>query len=1173
MPEPTILEYRGITADLEAKLLSLKKSIESLNSQTDVPHELKINVEDALNRLSLLNTRVNVVEQSTRTLSNVKFSQGFKNEIDQEIAQINRAQSSINSSFRNIAANAIASNAQVGSSAKNAANQVTSNYASIYSSTTRVISGLTSLQSIVRLVVFSRIIRELKDFGTQSVETSVELQALHNSFVAIIGDANEADSTLDRLRNTADTFGKKFLDVTENYLRFRIASESAGLSTKANDAIFNSLIITSTALNQSTSQLNRTFTAFEQILSKGVLSAEEVRRQLGNALPGAFSIVARAVGVSNAELEKLLRSGSLLSAEVAPKIAQELLKTFGPAAIANVGSARAEFGRFSNDVLDLKKAIGDGLLPVVVEVTRELSSLVENTNLSEVTEDIGDIAQKTKIVVDLLISLATINPSKLIGATLEAGAAQVDSVQKVLTDTIANITGLFSESAAQGVQKYYQEHKSRIGELVEGIKIWIGATKEGGDVAVEYNTKAAKAVEEIQKQLQILQDKGGANLEGFNQDLDKSRGKIGQLAKSLNEVEDGLTEIENKAAKTWTKDFNSMVQYATRLEQIKLDAKEAGVFSGELATQIGALEARFGPAAVSAGLLNAQLKELGVKSADSINVAIESLNGYIGTFKDGSSVTQEQADLIVKSIKDILESIRELPPGQREAFKDLENSLESVQNKYTKFTTEAAKEAEKLRKETSKAFKGLADELKDIFEDLKQSISGQDENVDNIKELKREFDELQKRFNEGGLPLEDLNRYNELTGIIAEKQRNAGDAIREVFDSTSREVSKSIEDLILKNDKLIEGVARLSPTAQQAFISLVQNFSDLSKTTEISTLDLEDFGTRLGQIFEQSGVKLDGFIASLSQTATLSEKIKAQIADAQAQIESKHTDSEGNKKQQSQEIDISPTVNSVDRIKESVNSLSDIWVVEGNHWKELNVQSDDASKSIDQLRQEYDELRNSIGNGTLGLGELQTAVKRQGEILAEVNSRQDEYVVGSEEFNQSQKDVRESVEGSGSALVDLANATEQARKGMEPITDQSRILKNTTDALSDSIQISSDKNEEMAAAFDRNKDAIAGLKERQDDYILSVNTTGTTYDEATGKAKEFGDQVTDTADVLKNTAPTMEDSLKGVGTEAGKVETILGRVKALIIDCQKETKTWKEIIDGTNEGLETPTEV
>ena len=64
--------------------------------------------------------------------------------------------------------------------------------------------------------------------------------------------------------------------------------------------------------------------ALEQIVSKGTVSAEELRGQLGERLPGAFQIASRAMGVTTQELGEMLQRGEVLVEDLLPKLAKEL---------------------------------------------------------------------------------------------------------------------------------------------------------------------------------------------------------------------------------------------------------------------------------------------------------------------------------------------------------------------------------------------------------------------------------------------------------------------------------------------------------------------------------------------------------------------------------------------------------------------------------------------------------------------------------------------------------------------------------------------------------------------------------------------------------------------------------------------------------------------------------
>lgn len=64
------------------------------------------------------------------------------------------------------------------------------------------------------------------------------------------------------------------------------------------------------------------FLALGQMISKGKVQAEELRGQLGERLPGAFQLAAKAMNMTTAELDKFMADGKLTAEELLPKLAK-----------------------------------------------------------------------------------------------------------------------------------------------------------------------------------------------------------------------------------------------------------------------------------------------------------------------------------------------------------------------------------------------------------------------------------------------------------------------------------------------------------------------------------------------------------------------------------------------------------------------------------------------------------------------------------------------------------------------------------------------------------------------------------------------------------------------------------------------------------------------------------
>ena len=65
--------------------------------------------------------------------------------------------------------------------------------------------------------------------------------------------------------------------------------------------IYDALLQTSTVMHIQPHQFKLVSLAVEQMASKGTVTMEELRRQLGEHIPGAFGVAARAMGKTEKE--------------------------------------------------------------------------------------------------------------------------------------------------------------------------------------------------------------------------------------------------------------------------------------------------------------------------------------------------------------------------------------------------------------------------------------------------------------------------------------------------------------------------------------------------------------------------------------------------------------------------------------------------------------------------------------------------------------------------------------------------------------------------------------------------------------------------------------------------------------------------------------------------------
>jgi tape measure domain-containing protein len=152
-------------------------------------------------------------------------------------------------------------------------------------------------------------------------------------------------SNLEFVQNLSQKYGQNLLALTDSYAKFTGASYKTGLSLEKQQKIFESLVRAAAYYHLSADQTRDMMNAINQMMSKGKVAAEELRRQLGNNLPGAFNLMAAAIGVSTAELDKMMKDGKVISAEVLPQFATMLDKV---TAGGNFDSLQASLNKFEN---------------------------------------------------------------------------------------------------------------------------------------------------------------------------------------------------------------------------------------------------------------------------------------------------------------------------------------------------------------------------------------------------------------------------------------------------------------------------------------------------------------------------------------------------------------------------------------------------------------------------------------------------------------------------------------------------------------------------------------------------------------------------------------------------------------------------------------------------------
>ena len=161
------------------------------------------------------------------------------------------------------------------------------------------------------------------------IDTQVKLDSLNLALKNVSGSTKEYQANFAFLRTIANKYGQDLIGLIDSYKNFISASESSNLSLSQRKRIYESVVKAGSAMALSNDNVKGSLLAISQMFSKGTVSAEELRQQLAERLPGAFKMMADSMGVSETELNKLMKDGKVLADEVLPRFAIVLERSMG----------------------------------------------------------------------------------------------------------------------------------------------------------------------------------------------------------------------------------------------------------------------------------------------------------------------------------------------------------------------------------------------------------------------------------------------------------------------------------------------------------------------------------------------------------------------------------------------------------------------------------------------------------------------------------------------------------------------------------------------------------------------------------------------------------------------------------------------------------------------------
>lgn len=180
--------------------------------------------------------------------------------------------------------------------------------------------------------------------------TGQSFESLNSAMLAAMGTQAEATKQIQFLEQMTSRLGLSLLDTADQYTKFTFASKGK-LPTEEVNMLFEGMAELGTVLGISKERMKLSFTAIQQMMNKGTISSEELKRQFAESMPGGIQLFANALNLSTKELLAQVESGKLLAEDVLPKVAKEMKKVAnnGGALELKLKSMRVQQGVFFNE--------------------------------------------------------------------------------------------------------------------------------------------------------------------------------------------------------------------------------------------------------------------------------------------------------------------------------------------------------------------------------------------------------------------------------------------------------------------------------------------------------------------------------------------------------------------------------------------------------------------------------------------------------------------------------------------------------------------------------------------------------------------------------------------------------------------------------------------------------
>ncbi len=338
------------------------------------------------------------------------------------------------------------------------------------------------------------------------VTAAAQMEQLRSGLTAVNGDAAKAGKELEFVRQVAIRIGADVTEVGKAFLSLSAATKGTSVEGEPTRQVFEAVATAMGKAGKSSAETSLALQALAQMASKGTVQMEELRGQLGESLPGALNAAAKGLGITTADLIKLVEEGKIAASDLFPALSKGLNELYGGAPSAQTLSQ--EITNIKNSFTEMAANIGDagGLsaLKVGAEIAQgaivsldasvvaagksigTVLAAVVNRDFSGVKQAFADIQKEAQ---DKLLKAAQHNDT--LRAAIKASGDQ-SAIAALAQQDLANKTQQAGSAAAAGASDFIKlQNGYRL--VVESVREQI-AQQEKSLIARDAEGKASIAL-------------------------------------------------------------------------------------------------------------------------------------------------------------------------------------------------------------------------------------------------------------------------------------------------------------------------------------------------------------------------------------------------------------------------------------------------------------------------------------------------------------------------------------------------------------------------------------------------------------------------------------------------------------------------------------------------------